>query len=190
VRNSSLVAVARRREFPGLSGSPNRRPGRRKAPEGRGASPGGRSGGGTRRGPPGSANAGMSSVKAGENPARRKPQGSGGRIVRSGLVGPKARPCGVADGQSVEIPILAAIGERARTRGGRGAGDWTSPSNASTPGRATGSGRRGPGPAGNRRTGRPAPPPRKVVPGGRRYPYSNHHWSVRRGASGARVTAR
>ena len=189
MRNSSLVAVARRREFPGLSGSPIRRL-RRSAAGGRGASPGGRSGRGSARGPPGSANAGMSSVKAGENPARRKPQGSGGRIVRSGLVGPKARPHGVVDGQSVEIPILAAIGERTRTRGGCGAGDWKGPSNAGTPRGGTPGGRRGPGRAGDGAIGRPAPPPRKVAPGDRRHPYSNHHWSVRRQASGARVTAR
>lgn len=92
VRNSSLVAVARRRECPGLSGLPKRRIGPRTGASGRGASAGGRSGRGNGRGPRRSANAGMSSEKARENRARRKPQGSGGRIVRSGLVGPKARP--------------------------------------------------------------------------------------------------
>jgi hypothetical protein len=35
----------------------------------------------------GSENAGMSSEKAGENPARRKPKVSWARLVRSGLVG-------------------------------------------------------------------------------------------------------
>ena len=59
---------------------------------GRGASAGGRSRGGNRGGRQWSANAGMSSEKGRENRPRRKPQGSGGRIVRSGLVGPKARP--------------------------------------------------------------------------------------------------
>ncbi len=92
VRNSSLVAVARRRECAGLSGLPKRRIGLPREAGGRGASAGGRSVRGTVRGPRRSANAGMSSEKARENRARRKPQGSGGRIVRSGLVGPKARP--------------------------------------------------------------------------------------------------
>ena len=92
VRNSSLVAVARRRQCSGLSGLPKRRLGVRWDAGGRGASAGGRSGRGTGRGARWSANAGMSSEKARENRARRKPQGSGGRIVRSGLVGPKARP--------------------------------------------------------------------------------------------------
>ena len=59
---------------------------------GRGASAGGGSRIGKSGGLPWSANAGMSSEKACENQVRRKPQGSGGRIVRSGLVGPKVRP--------------------------------------------------------------------------------------------------
>ena len=33
------------------------------------------------------------------------PQGSEARFVRLGLVGPKARPRGVADGQQVDIPV-------------------------------------------------------------------------------------
>ena len=36
----------------------------------------------------GSENAGVSSDKAGEKPARRKPKGSCPRIIRAGLVGP------------------------------------------------------------------------------------------------------
>jgi hypothetical protein len=55
----------------------------------------------------------MSSAKAGANPARRKPQGSGGRIVRSGLVGPKARPGGVVEGDAVESPRRPGPGEAA-----------------------------------------------------------------------------
>src|SRR5699024_11259997 len=34
-----------------------------------------------------------------------KPKGSGGRLVLSGLVGPKLRPKGVGDGQQVDIPV-------------------------------------------------------------------------------------
>ena len=36
--------------------------------------------------------AGMSSVKTGGKPVRRKPKGSRGRLIRPGLVGPKVRP--------------------------------------------------------------------------------------------------
>ena len=49
-------------------------------------------------------NAGISSVKADGKSARRKPKVSWGREIRSGLVGPKARPKGVVDGQQVNIP--------------------------------------------------------------------------------------
>jgi hypothetical protein len=52
----------------------------------------------------GSANAGMSSVKADEKSAHRKPEGSYGRVIRVGLGGPKPRPRGVGDGQTVSIP--------------------------------------------------------------------------------------
>ena len=54
----------------------------------------------------GSANAGMSSVKADEKSAHRKPEGSYGRVIRVGLGGPKPRPQGVGDGQTVSIPSL------------------------------------------------------------------------------------
>ena len=37
-------------------------------------------------------NVGMSSKKAGENPAHRKPKGSWATQIDPGLVGPKARP--------------------------------------------------------------------------------------------------
>jgi hypothetical protein len=49
----------------------------------------------------------MSNEKKGENPFHRKPKVSWGRFVRPGLVGPKVRPKGVADGQQVNIPVLA-----------------------------------------------------------------------------------
>jgi hypothetical protein len=46
-----------------------------------------------------SENAGMSSENRGENHFRRKSKVSDGRSIRVGLVGPKARPKGVVDGQ-------------------------------------------------------------------------------------------
>ncbi len=49
--------------------------------------------------------AGISSVKTDEKSVRRKPKVSWGREIRPGLVGPKARPQGVADGQLVNIPV-------------------------------------------------------------------------------------
>ena len=47
---------------------------------------------------------GISNAKADEKSARRKPKVSWGREIRPGLVGPKARPKGVVDGQQVNIP--------------------------------------------------------------------------------------
>ena len=52
-----------------------------------------------------SANVGMSSEKTCENHVHRKSKVSDGRSIRVGLVGPKARPEGVADGQQVNIPV-------------------------------------------------------------------------------------
>ncbi|OGJ63383.1 hypothetical protein A3J34_02405 [Candidatus Peribacteria bacterium RIFCSPLOWO2_02_FULL_51_10] len=46
----------------------------------------------------------MSNHKAGENPARRIPKVSHATSIGVGLVDPKARPKGVADGQQVNIP--------------------------------------------------------------------------------------
>ena len=46
----------------------------------------------------GSKNVGISSKKAGENPAHRKPKVSWATRIDPGLVGPKARPKGVVDG--------------------------------------------------------------------------------------------
>ena len=51
-----------------------------------------------------SANAGTSSVKAGEKPARRKSKVSWATLIVPGSVGPKPRPKGVGDGQLVHIP--------------------------------------------------------------------------------------
>ena len=53
--------------------------------------------------------AGISSAKADEKSARRKPKVSWGREIRPGLVGPKARPRGVADGQLVNIPVPSCV---------------------------------------------------------------------------------
>ena len=50
--------------------------------------------------------AGMSNDKTGENPVRRKPKVSWGRLIRPGLVDPKQRPKGVRDGYQVNIPEL------------------------------------------------------------------------------------
>ena len=52
-----------------------------------------------------SANAGISSVKADEKSAHRKPKVSYGRLIRVGLVGPKPRAQAVGDGQRVIIPV-------------------------------------------------------------------------------------
>ena len=48
--------------------------------------------------------AGISSVNSDEKSGRRKSKVSWGRQIRPGLVGPKARPRGVVDGQQVNIP--------------------------------------------------------------------------------------
>ena len=52
---------------------------------------------------------GISNVKTDEKSVRRKPKVSWGREIRPGLVGPKARPQGVADGQQVNIPAPCSV---------------------------------------------------------------------------------
>ena len=52
----------------------------------------------------GSENVGMSSNKRCENHLHRKPKVSWSTKIGPGLVGPKTRPKGVADGQLVNIP--------------------------------------------------------------------------------------
>ena len=64
----------------------------------------GRSGSGNPRGRGASENAGISSEKTGENPVRRKPQGSSGRLVLWRLAGPKPKASAVGDGQTAKIP--------------------------------------------------------------------------------------
>ena len=49
--------------------------------------------------------AGISSANPDEKSGRRKPKVSWGREIRPGLVGPKARPKGVANGGLVNIPV-------------------------------------------------------------------------------------
>jgi len=56
------------------------------------------------RGADRSENVGISSITAGENPARRKPKVSWATQIVPGWVGPKPRPKGVGDGQQVNIP--------------------------------------------------------------------------------------
>ena len=58
------------------------------------------------RGAFGRENVGISSKKTGENPVHRKLKVSRATRIVPGLVGPKARPKGVVDGQQVNIPAL------------------------------------------------------------------------------------
>ena len=58
----------------------------------------------THRGAQGSENVGMSNHNVGENPTHRKSKVSWAMAFIPGLVGPKARPKGVVDGQQVNIP--------------------------------------------------------------------------------------
>ena len=52
-----------------------------------------------------SANAGMCSVRRVSKHAHRMAEGSDGRLILVGLVGPKPRPKGVGDGHTVDIPL-------------------------------------------------------------------------------------
>ena len=61
----------------------------------------------------GSENVGMSNRNAGEIPAHRKPKVSAAMVIIRGLGGPKVKPRGVADGHSVNTPILPFFAERA-----------------------------------------------------------------------------
>ena len=53
----------------------------------------------------GSENAGMSSVRHVSKHAHRMAEVSAARFILGGLVGPKPRPKGVGDGQTVDIPL-------------------------------------------------------------------------------------
>ena len=59
---------------------------------------------GSKGGAAGSENVGMSNDKPDEKSGHRKPKVSHATIIDVGLVGPKTRPKGVADGQQVNIP--------------------------------------------------------------------------------------
>ena len=52
----------------------------------------------------GSENIGISNVNSGEKPEHRNPKVSQATLIGLGLVVPKVRPKGVADGQQVNIP--------------------------------------------------------------------------------------
>ena len=56
----------------------------------------------------------MSNHEAGENPAHRIPKVSHATSIGVGLVGPKVRPKGVADGQQVNIPVPRTYRQRMR----------------------------------------------------------------------------
>ena len=58
-----------------------------------------------------SENVGISSKNVGEKPTRRKPKVSWATKLVPGLVGPKARPKGVVDGQQANIPALPYVFE-------------------------------------------------------------------------------
>jgi hypothetical protein len=53
--------------------------------------------------------AGISSANSDEKSGRRKPKVSWGREIHPGLVGPKARPRGVANGGLVNIPVPSCV---------------------------------------------------------------------------------
>ena len=72
---------------------------------GRGALPVQRSMAGRACGGQGSENAGMSSVRMVSKPSHRMAEVSAARFILGGLVGPKPRPKGVGDGQTVDIPL-------------------------------------------------------------------------------------
>ena len=67
----------------------------------------------------------MSNDTAGENPARRIPKVSHATAIGVGLVGPKARPKGVTDGQQVNIPVPR--GDRQRKLVESSAGLYSAP---------------------------------------------------------------
>ena len=66
-----------------------------------------------------SANAGMSSVRRVSKHAHRMAEVSYGRLILVGLVGPKPRPKGVGDGQTVDIP-LPLVDDKVASRDGVG----------------------------------------------------------------------
>src|SRR5215472_7792935 len=75
---------------------------------GRGALPAQRSRSVRNGGALGSENAGMSSVRDVSKRPHRMAEVSAARFILGGLVGPKPRPKGVGDGQTVDIPLPLA----------------------------------------------------------------------------------
>jgi len=75
------------------------------------------------RGAFGRENVGISSKKNGENPFHRKSKVSRATRIVPGLVGPKTRPKGVADGQQVNIPALPYFFDGV-THGSTGRASW------------------------------------------------------------------
>ena len=65
----------------------------------------------------GSENAGMSSVRDVSKRPHRMAEVSAARFILGGLVGPKVRPKGVADGQTVDIPLPLVDGQVLRKCG-------------------------------------------------------------------------
>jgi hypothetical protein len=59
----------------------------------------------------GSENAGMSSVRDVSKRPHRMAEVSAARFILGGLVGPKPRPKGVGDGQTVDIPLPLVDGQ-------------------------------------------------------------------------------
>ena len=66
----------------------------------------------------------MSSDKTGEKPVRRKPKGSWVKLISPGLVDPKARPKGVADGKQVNIPAPSQMVSTGGTEKGSSSPYW------------------------------------------------------------------
>jgi hypothetical protein len=58
-----------------------------------------------------SENAGMSSRRTVNKPSHRMAEVSSARFIHGGLVGPKPRPKGVGDGQTVDSPLPLADGQ-------------------------------------------------------------------------------
>ena len=107
VRNSSLVEWSRADNVPGLKPGAEAANGLIRG-RGRGALPAQRSQFGRTGGALGSENAGMSSVRDVSKRPHRMAEVSAARFILGGLVGPKPRPKGVGDGQTVDIPLPLA----------------------------------------------------------------------------------
>ena len=108
VRNSSLVEWSRADNVPGLKSGAEAADGTPRGCRGRGALAAQRSRAVRRGGAQRSENAGMSSVRDVSKRPHRMAEVSSARFILGGLVGPKPRPKGVGDGQTVDIPLPLA----------------------------------------------------------------------------------